>query len=247
MRIRLALLGLLPALVYGQNPASRGAEIFAKSCATGYCHGPNGGAGSTAPRLAARDFTEDYVSDTVRRGIPGTAMPGFGSVLGRADLVAVIAYVDSLNGITPRSTTREAETEKELPPEAALGRGLFFDSVRGFGRCATCHQVDGFGIPVATPIVNIPADPKALRQLTTPEIRTAMAAGESFPALILSQGKNQVKLYDLTSLPPVLRTLAPASVTLKEGSDWRHASVLARYSDAELQNILAFLRAAAAP
>jgi len=174
-------------------------------------------------------------------------MPAFGEILPREQLAAVIAYVDSLNGITPRNPTPEAEPEKQLPPEAAQGRELFFDSLRGFGRCSTCHQVDGFGIPVASPIAKTPADAAALRQLATPEIRTAMAAGETFPALIVSQGKNQTKLYDLTSPPPVLRTFAPGVVTLKEGSDWRHASVLSAYSYAELQSILAFLRAAAAP
>jgi len=244
---RLTLVCLLPALACAQDMIGRGADIFSKSCATGYCHAPKGGSGSTAPRLAARGFSEDYISQTIRRGIPGTAMPAFGDILPREQLAAVIAYVDSLNGITPRNPAPEAEPEKKLPPEAAQGRELFFDSLRGFGRCSTCHQVDGFGIPVASPIAKAPADAAALRQLATPEIHTATAAGETFPALIVSQGKNQTKLYDLTSPPPVLRTFAPGVVTLKEGSDWRHASVLSSYSDAELQSIVAFLRAAAAP
>jgi mono/diheme cytochrome c family protein len=244
---RLTLLCLLPALAYAQDMIARGADAFGKSCATGYCHAAKGGSGSTAPRLAARGFSEDYISQTIRRGIPGTAMPAFGDVLPRAELMAVIAYVDSLNGIAPRNPAPEAEPEKKLPPEAEQGRELFFDSLRGFGRCSTCHQLDGFGIPVASPIAKIPADAAALRQLATPEIHTATAGGETFPALIVSQGKNQTKLYDLTSPPPVLRTFATGAVTLKEGSDWRHASVLATYSGAELQSILAFLRAAAAP
>jgi mono/diheme cytochrome c family protein len=244
---RLTLVCLLPALASAQDMIGRGADIFAKSCATGYCHGPKGGSGSTAPRLAARGFSEDYISQTIRRGVPGSAMPAFGDVLPRQELVAVIAYVDSLNGITPRNTAPEAEPEKKLPPEAAQGRELFFDSLRGFGRCSTCHQVDGFGIPVASPIAKIPADAAELRQLATPHVETATVAGESFPTLLVSQGKNQTKLYDLTSAPPVLRTCAPGAVTLKEGSDWRHASALSTYTDSDLQSILAFLRAAAAP
>ena len=245
--IRLSLVCLLPALACGQDMAARGADVFAKSCATGYCHAPKGGAGSTAPRLAARGFAEGFIEQTIRRGIQGTAMPAFADVLSRGELFAVIAYVDSLNGITPRNPAPEAEPEKKLPPEAALGRELFFDSLRGFGRCATCHQVDGFGIPVASPIAKIPADAAALGQLSTPQVQTATAAGESFPALVVSQGKNQVKLYDLTSPPPVLRTLAPAAVALKETSDWRHANVAASYSDAELQRILTFLRTTVTP
>jgi mono/diheme cytochrome c family protein len=244
---RLSLLCLLPALACSQDMIGRGADVFAKSCATGYCHAAKGGSGSPAPRLAARGFSEDYISQTIRRGIPSTAMPAFGDVLPREELAAVIAYVDSLNGVTPRNPAPEAEPEKKLPPEAARGRELFFDSLRGFGRCSTCHQVDGFGVPVASPIAKIPADAAALRRLATPHVGTATVAGESFPALAVSQGKNQTKLYDLTSPPPVLRTLASPSVTFKEASDWRHASVLSAYSDAELQAILAYVRTAVAP
>jgi len=244
---RLSVLFLLPVLACAQDMIGRGADVFGKSCATGYCHGAKGGSGSTAPRLAARGFSEEYILQTISRGIPGTAMPAFGSVLPREELVAVIAYVDSLNGITPRNPAPEAEPEKKLPPEAARGRELFFDSLRGFGRCSTCHQVDGFGVPVASPIAIIPADAAALRRLATPHVETATVAGESFPALVVSQGKNQTKLYDLTAPPPVLRTLAPASVTLKQASDWQHARVLSTYSDAELQAILAYVRTAVAP
>ncbi len=245
---RLGLLCVLPALAFSQDMVGRGADVFAKTCATGYCHAAKGGSGGSAPRLAARGFAEGYISQTIQRGISGTAMPAFADALPRPDLFAVIAYVESLNGITPRqSPAPEAEAEKKLAPEAARGRELFFDSLRGFGRCATCHEVNGLGIPVASPIAKIPADAAALRELPTPHIQTATVAGESFPALVISRGKNQTKLYDLTAPPPVLRSSAPGSVVLKEGSDWRHASVMTSYSDAELQGILAFLHAVAAP
>jgi len=246
--MRLSVLCLLPALACAQDIVGRGADIFSKSCATGYCHAAKGGSGGTAPRLAARGFSEEYISQTIRRGIPGTAMPAFGTVLQRGELFAVVAYVDSLNGIAPsRNPAPEPELEKKLPPEAARGRELFFDSVRGFARCSTCHEVAGLGIPVASPIAKIPADAAALRGLATPQIRTAVEAGESFPALVVSQASKQTKLYDLTQPPPVLRTFAPGAVSLKDGSGWRHSSVLSAYSDAELQSILAFLRAVAAP
>jgi mono/diheme cytochrome c family protein len=242
-----ALLCLVPAIVCAQDMIARGGEIFAKTCATGYCHAPKGGPGSTAPRLAGRGFAEEYISQTIRRGILGTSMPGFATVLNRGELFAVTAYVASLNGITVRDPAPEGETEKKLPADAERGRKLFFDSVRGFGRCATCHQVDGIGISVATPIAKIPADASALRQLAVSDVKTASADGDSFPALVVSQGKIQTKVYDLTSPPPVLRTFASASVSLKDGSGWRHANVLGAYNDVDLGAILAYLRAVVKP
>jgi mono/diheme cytochrome c family protein len=246
--IRLNLIVLLPGLAFAQDMLTRGADLYIKTCASGYCHAPRGAAGSTAPRLAARGFDQEYIARVVRQGIPGTAMAGFGTALPRADMVAIVAYVANLNGITPsRNPAPEAEPEKKLPPDATRGRELFFDSVRGFGRCSTCHEADGQGIPVASPIAKIPASVAELHRLATPQVRTATIAGESFPVVVVSQASKQTKVYDLTSPPPVLRTFAPPAVTVKAGSEWRHESVMTAYADSDLQAILVFLRAVSQP
>jgi hypothetical protein len=67
------------------------------------------------------------------------------------------------------------------------------------------------------------------------------------PALIVSQGKTRALFYDLTSAPPVLRTVNPDALKVSEGSAWRHASVIGAYNDAELASVLAFLREAIKP
>ena len=133
---------------------------------------------------------------------------------------------------------------RRFPPEAEHGRALFFDAVRGFARCSTCHEVNGVGISVTTPIAKIPADAAALRALATPDVQTATVDGESMPALIVSQGKTRALFYDLTSVPPVLRTVEPGTLKVSEGSAWRHRSVIGAYNDAELASILAYLREA---
>jgi mono/diheme cytochrome c family protein len=184
------------------------------------------------------------------RGLPGTAMPAFGTTLSRAELGAVIAYVANLNGIANPSINlgpgpgAVGPAETPLSPEAERGRALFFDAVRGFGRCSTCHEVNGIGISVTTPIAKIPTDAAALRALATPEVRTATVDGEAMPALIVSQGKTRALFYDLTSAPPVLRTVEPGALQVAEGSAWRHAAVIGAYNDAELTSILGFLREA---
>ncbi|MGH9648518.1 MAG: hypothetical protein ACRD4E_17070, partial [Bryobacteraceae bacterium] len=129
-----------------------------------------------------------------------------------------------------------------LTSEAARGRDLFSDSVRSFGRCSTCHELGGIGIPIATPIAKVPADVAALKALATPQVSTATIGGQSMPALVASKKPNAVIFYDLTSAPPVLHTESPRSVQTREGSTWRHSSVIGAYSDAELSAILAYLR-----
>jgi mono/diheme cytochrome c family protein len=181
-------------------------------------------------------------------------MPAFGATLSRADLVAVITYVAGLNGIAnptinlgPPGPGAAGPAEAPLPPDAEHGRALFFDAVRSFGRCSTCHEVNGVGIPVATPIATVPANVAALRSLATPAVRTATVDGESMPALIVSQTKTHALFYDLTSAPPVLRTVAPESLKVAEGTTWRHSSVIGAYNDAELGSMLTYLKAVIKP
>ena len=241
---RMLLLFAIPVLGWSQ---SSGEKVFAQSCATGYCHGPKG-APAGAPRLAGRGFDQAYITSTITRGLPGTAMPAFGTTLSRAEVTAVVAYVASLNGIANPTVNlgpgpgAAGPPETALPPGAERGRVLFFDAVRGFGRCSTCHEVNGIGISVTTPIANIPADTPALRTLVTPNIRTATVDGDAMPALIVSQGKTRALFYDLTSVPPVLRTVDPNTLKVAEGSAWRHATVIGAYNDAELAVILGYLR-----
>lgn len=240
------LLFVIPVLGWAQ---SSGEKVFAQSCATGYCHGGRGVAAG-APRLAGRGFDQAYITNTIMRGLPGTAMPAFGATLSRADLIAVVTYVAGLNGIANPTINvgpgpgAAGPAEAALPPEAEKGRALFFDAVRGFGRCSTCHEVNGIGISVATPIAQIPVDAAALRALATPDVRTATADGEAMPALIVSQGKTRALFYDLTSVPPVLRTVDPNTLKVANGSAWRHVSVIGAYNDAELTSILTYLRQA---
>ncbi len=229
---------LIPATVLAQT-TSQGEKIFNQTCATGYCHGAKGATGA-APRLAGRGFDKAYIDSTIAHGIAGTSMRAFGNALNNSDLAAVQTYVESLNGIEPDGAA--SRKSKPLTPEAARGRDLFQDAVRSFGRCATCHEVNGIGIPVANPIANVPANAAALRALATPRVRTAMVDGESMPVLLVSDGKKGTILYDLTSAPPVERTLDPGNAKISEDSTWKHASAITAYSDAELTAVLAYLR-----
>jgi mono/diheme cytochrome c family protein len=237
----------LAAIAHAQGTedvTARGEKVFQETCSTGYCHGAKGTAGG-APRLVGRGFDQAFITATVTRGVPGTAMRAFGTSLERRDLTAVIAYVASLNGIAAAGTNASRERPlAALSPDAARGHDLFFDATRSFARCSTCHEVGGIGIPVATPIASIPADVSALRSLATPEVRTAVIDGDSMPALVVSEGKRRTIVYDLTSAPPVLRTEDPARVRLSAGSAWKHSSLMGSYSDAELSAILAYLKAA---
>jgi mono/diheme cytochrome c family protein len=229
----------------------QGEAVFSKTCATGYCHGIRGGP-SGAPRLAARGFNQAYIDKVVRNGVPDTGMTSFTTRLSPPDLVAVIAYVATLNGIATPDVSMEGagnavSNRPTLTGEAARGARLFSEAVRSFGRCSTCHEVSGFGIPVAAPMAKVPTSAVELKALTTPNVKTGAIGGETMPVLVLSQGKQGAVFYDLTSAPPVQRNAEPGSVKFTDGSNWRHSSVIGAYNDSELAAILDYLRAVIKP
>jgi mono/diheme cytochrome c family protein len=237
---RYCLLLLVPALACAQGlqeTIAQGEKVFNQSCATGYCHGTKGAAGG-APRLVARGFDQAYINTTVTRGVPGTAMPAFGgNALSRSDPTIGGAPGGGRGGPPP----------PELSADAKRGRDLFSEAFRGFGRCSTCHEVEGIGTQIATPITSVPADPQALRNLVTPDVKTAVIEGESVPALIVSQGKRRTIVYDLTSSPPVLRSVDPSDAKIQDGSTWKHSSFVSSYNDSELTSILDYLRSVVHP
>jgi len=241
--MKLIVIVCATALGCAAQGVKHGEQVFAKTCATGYCHGPRG-TSSGAPRLAGRGFNENYIAGVVMRGVPGTGMTSFATKLSREDLTAVIAYVAMLNGVTTSDAAPDtAPSGPALTGEAVRGAKLFTEATRGFGRCSTCHEVGGFGISVAAPIAQVPMSVAALKALATPDVKTATLDGQSMPALVLSEGKQGTLFYDLTSAPPVERNAEPGSVKFTDGSTWRHSSVIGAYTDAELDAVLAYLRA----
>jgi len=217
----------------------RGATIFAATC-TGYCHGANGTAGSGAPALAARGFDGEYIVKTVMYGVPGTAMVGWGQRIPKDDSAAVIEYVKSLNGIVAIGSSAPRPV---LSATAERGHALFIDSGGELTHCSNCHQINNSGIAVTPPIATVPADVAGLRSLSTPKVVNATLDGRTFPALVVSQVRDQTKFYDMTVVPPVLMGVSPAAVTFGDHASWQHSSVLATYSDADLGAILEYLRA----
>jgi mono/diheme cytochrome c family protein len=243
----LFLLLLLPALASAQNAADmlkQGEQVFTATCASGYCHGAQG-VGGGAPRIAARGFDQTFIANTVTRGIPNTGMQSFANSLSRTDLTAVVAYVAKLNGIASPVTVPNtpAPPAPVLSAGAQRGRELFSDAARSFGRCSTCHELNGIGIPVAAPITIAPESVMALKALATPRVSTASVSGDSMPALLLARKSQTVTIYDLTTAPPVLRTETAGAVQIRDNSSWRHVSVIGSYNDSELSSILEYLRA----
>jgi mono/diheme cytochrome c family protein len=251
------------ALLLAQSAAepsmvARGQTVFAQNCSVGYCHGAGGAAGR-GPRLRGRNLPKDYLDRVTREGIPSSAMPAWKGRLSEVDIRAVVEYVSMLSASTdapppmqPMPSGEGPATAQRFngPPEAGRGFALFFDPARD--HCGVCHSTSGRGIAIAPDpaeaVSKSPTDAIAVIRSTSARkvVRVKTKDGESFVALRASESKDTVKVYDLTSAPPVLRTLERSEIeSIAADPSWRHNDFVQPYSAAELSDIVAYLRWAA--
>ena len=251
---------ILLALVLAQSVAvpgavARGEQIFAQSCSVGYCHGVAGAAGR-GPRLRGRSFAKDYLYNVTRDGVPSSAMPAWKDRLKDDDIRSVVEYVASLATSTdpappanpmPPGIGPAAMPSFKGPAAAAHGHELFSDPART--NCGVCHAVGGRGIAIGPDLTAVKSS-EMLSEIGATHSRHVVTAklknGEEFPALLVEQNAQEIRLYDLTLAPPVMRTLLRADVgSLDPNSPWRHSDFVKDYSRPELEEIVVYLRWAA--
>ena len=232
-RRRRGLIGVLVALTFcllskahlesqAQTAADRGqtqegAALFALSCASTYCHG-EGGKGGGAPGLRDRSLAPEELRHLILAGIPGTAMPSFGSRFSSSETDDLVAYLVSLSSRPPgtndavppaparppqRDTTRSvAEGENNpvsglvgsgaaLVGEAEAGRSLFFDAA-AIDSCRVCHTFDGRGGKVGPDLTQIRA--KSAREIFDGIINPSATIDSNYSPLEVTtrDGRRQV-------------------------------------------------------
>jgi mono/diheme cytochrome c family protein len=143
----------------------RGKAVYDAHCVE--CHGTTGkGDGASAAYLAPRprDFTtgkykirstesgtvpsDDDLIGSVRRGLYGTAMPGWDRILADGDITDVVQYVKSFSPQFGAQPPKPIAVGASLPSSpASITRGqLVYDKLQ----CGKCHGRDGRGTGAAT-------------------------------------------------------------------------------------------------
>ena len=147
------------------DPVAHGKTIYESRCAE--CHGASGrGDGSAGPHLtpAPRDFTsakykirstetgsiptDSDLAQSIKQGLGGSPMPGWGGILSDADIRDVVEYIKSLS---PRFAAETPKVVATPPPVASspesVGRGQkAYDKLQ----CGKCHGTDGRGTGAVT-------------------------------------------------------------------------------------------------
>lgn len=260
----LAGMVLAPALLLADQQASlgtsavvaRGDQLFAQGCAVGYCHG-TAGAAARSPRLRGRTFEREYLVKVIRDGIPNSAMPAWGDRLTDDDISALVAYVQTLatatgDGPAPveagGAAAAVAGKDADLAPEVRQGKELFYDPQR-MQRCSNCHRLQGIGTAVSVDLMKLSKQQLAadavnvLRYGRPRRVRgVVLKDGERFPGVVVERGAAETLVYDLKSVPPVLRSLQNGEIQgLLQQSGWRHAQAVQGYATEELKAVWAFV------
>jgi len=108
-----------------------GGRVFQNTCSN--CHGPDG---NEIPGIDLgrgqfrRPMTDQDLTQIIRTGIPGTAMPA--SNLSEVQAAHVVAYLRSV---------AEASRSVATVGDSARGKAIY----DGKGRCATCHRINTTG------------------------------------------------------------------------------------------------------
>jgi mono/diheme cytochrome c family protein len=71
-----------------------GETMFATSC--GWCHQQGGRAAGRGPKLAGDTKSDEFLIDRIKHG-KGGAMPAFGRVFSDGQIIAILAYIRSLD------------------------------------------------------------------------------------------------------------------------------------------------------
>jgi mono/diheme cytochrome c family protein len=243
MKRAFLLLAIAAASHAQEGGIERGSQLYRKNCATPYCHGPDGLAGR-APRLAGHHYNVNSMFKIITWGIPGTGMPEFTTRLKTEEIADLVAYAMTLGGSVAAPAPTPVAPPRALTPEAKQGRALFFDAART-GACGSCHELDGWGVPVGPDLAVLPPGRfRDLRGVAARDVVTARPRGGEppFPALLVERTEARVRVYDLTAPLPVLRSFAAAQITLEPGSSWRHEQAARIYTSRELEAIGLYLR-----
>lgn len=136
----------------------------------------------------------------------------------------------------------------DIPAQAARGKAIFFDASKQT-QCATCHELNKQGTAIGPDLTRLARiSPKAI-VISILSTRTVYAKDielkikKHFPAMIASEEGTQVKLYDLSKMPPEPMTLEKTAIhSIKDNGTWKHPPESTGYTTSQLADVIAFIR-----
>jgi cytochrome c oxidase cbb3-type subunit 3 len=231
---------------YAPELVAAGRARFVANC--GFCHGPDatggsGGSDLTRSELVTADERGNRIGPVVRTGRAEAGMPGF-PTLAESDLAAIVAFVHYRKTQAEAAVggRRSVEVADVLTGDARLGR-RYFES-----NCTSCHSASGDLAGIASRIEGLallrrmlypggqtPAGAPAYR----PKVTITMRDGETVTGEVAARDEFTIAVIDSDGR---YRSWPTAGVRFTVDDPLEaHVEQLARYTDAAMHDVLAYL------
>jgi cytochrome c oxidase cbb3-type subunit 3 len=246
-----AILASLAPTLYAQSPLPKnplgnspevvaaGRTVYNSTCTD--CHGVDGGAGGRAPELGGNRryfrLSEASIFDTIKHGIPGTAMPPFAQ-LPDNDIWRIVAFIRNLRGNA---------SEMNVPGNVQKGAAIF----SGKGGCESCHMINGKGGTLGPDLSSIGGTStlKHIQDVLTQDtpvpvgyrpVKVVTQSGETIEGIARNEDNFSIQVLDQNNTLHLLDKSELREVTHDKKSLMRHDydKVL---TPSEFQDLLAML------
>ncbi len=142
----------------------------------------------------------------------------------------------------------QAQDKPAPTPQIERGREFFTNAKKGVA-CKTCHQLGGVGTAIGPNLTNMASNGSVhslvmtMHMTMTEHVFRIKTNVSSFPGILKAKYGDRAEYYDLSQMPPVVRTLFNNQIVSAERDDkWRHPPALANYTQQELADIIAYLK-----
>lgn len=223
-----------------QETVKAGQSTFMQNCA--FCHGRDAGGGETGPslttsKLVAGDVGGNKIGEVVRNGRPDKGMPRFN--FSEQDLSAVVAFIHNQRSQyeSHPGGRRGVSVEDLQTGNASLGQQYF----NGAGGCGGCHSPSGDLAKVARKYQGLALE----RRLLYPEhakakVTVSLHSGQTVEGALEYRDEFVIGLRDADGW---YHSWPVTEVQYKvDDPAAAHAELLAKYTDADIHNLMAFLQ-----
>jgi len=211
------------------------------------------------PGTAMRSFREDYSREQIRQ------LVAYVLALSKGEPIADAGPSSPDRDVRPASASNPTSVEPAKPAatdplpirgDAAAGRALFFDATQEKS-CGACHTFQGrggklgpdlsqVGNQTARELLQSIIFPRATVDPAYATLALTTREGERVVGLKRDEDDEVIRLYDLSSLPPVSRAFPKSQVVKVEklNTSAMPGDYAARYSLKQLLDLITFLKSA---
>lgn len=224
---------------FSKELIEHGHQYFEQNCA--FCHGRDAQGGETGPdltrsKIVATDVRGDQIGALVRAGRVDKGMPAFN--ISNADLDGLAAFLHTQKTMAEsmKGGRKGVDVSDLQTGNAEAGKAYF----NGAGTCAQCHSASGDLAGIANKYHGLKFEQRMLFPYDAPAKATVHLPSGDVSGKVAVLDEFTVGLYDNEGHYHAWPAKG-LQYTVDDPAE-RHADLLAKYTDADIHNLMAYLQ-----